>query len=203
MKRPLPSIPSIIPAAVIKEAKEKGLIYVGQGDDKTAMFSQSVAGYRWYVSLAALLEDPKMIGLYSDYYFFLSPKTALKFFDVPKDRYFKNAPHFEWGEVAVFKICADGKQFDIWKDGTYDANLYDLVTPEELKRWTESGDWVEITASQAKARLSSFKKPAPDIEATYKPYGTSAITKLTKENAALKARVAKLEAVIRAANSAL
>lgn len=170
MKKPLPtSIPSIIPAAVLAEAKEKKLVYVGTGDSQNNMFNPPVKGYRWIEGERKLCLDNGMIGFYKFLHFFLPRKTAAQFFILPK------AP-----KTRFFKVR--------------DSLLNDART---------SGDWIELTAAEAKAYLSSLKKPEPDIETIYKPYGKSAITKLTEENTLLKARVATLEAAIRDAAKAL
>lgn len=205
MKRPLPtSIPSIIPAAVLAEAKKKNLVYVGTGDEKKDMFDPPVEGYRWAKG-QSLKFDLGLIGFYKDFHFFLPRKTAAKFFDVPKapkTRYFKGCSPTYWGrDVAVHTISADERHTEIFKDGK--KSSITGIGDRLLKQALAGGSWIEISAAEAKAYLASFKKPEPDIEAIYKPYGKSAITKLTEENTLLKARVAKLEAAIRDANKAL
>lgn len=201
MKKPLPtSIPSIIPAAVLAEAKKKKLIYVGTGDEEKNMFKPAIRGRYWEEGRPERLTgEEKIIGFFKTFHFFLPRKTAAKFFDLPKapkNRFFKNGNHrVNWGRnVVLHKVCADGRQFEIFKDGTEEDAFTNgfKVAAADLKSWTEGGSWVELSAAEAKSYLASFKKPAP-----------TALELLTAENALLKARIAKLEAAIRDASKAL
>ena len=197
MKRPLPtSIPSIIPAAVLAEAKKKRLIYVGTGDDREEMFAPPVAGYRWVRGEDKLKSDKSLLGFFKDFHFFLPRKTAAKFFDVPKapkTRYIKPCRPDLWRNGAILhKILPDGRNIEVFKDGVerdYGSKIQD---GPHLKDYIADGSWIEITAAEAKTYLASFEKPAP-----------TPLELLTAENTLLKARVAKLEAAIRDANKAL
>lgn len=205
MKRPLPtSIPSIIPAAVLAEAKKKNLVYVGTGDGRTDMFRPAIQGYYWeqshpislYATQIRLKGPEEIIGHLDYFHFFLPRKTAAKFFDVPKapkTRYIKPCRPNLWKNGAILhKILPDGRNIEVFKDGVerdYGSKIQDSP---HLKDFFADGSWIEITAAEAKTYLASFKKPAP-----------TALELLTAENAALKARVAKLEAAIREASKVL
>lgn len=191
MKRPLPtSIPSIIPAAVLAEAKKKKLVYVGTGDDKTQMFVPPIQGFRWFVGYGSLLEDSGLIGLYKQYHFFLPRKTAAKFFDVPetpKTRYFRGILNNAMNPSVFYRVKGEEPAFGVKSDG---QSTHIPIPVNLIEYHVKHGGLKEITAAEAKAYLVSPKKKTP-------------LELLTAENALLKARVAKLEAAIRAASKAL
>ncbi len=193
MKRPLPtSIPSIIPAAVLAEAKKKKLVYVGTGDGKTK-FDPPVSGFRLVnegTPFRRLVQDSAMLGVFEDTHYFLPQKTAAKFFDVPetpKTRYFRGAFNTPSNPVVFYRIKDGEPAFGIMSDG---ESTLTPIPVTLIEYHVGYGSLKEITAAEAKTYLVSPKKKTP-------------LELLTAENTLLKARVAKLEAAIRAANKAL
>ncbi len=194
MKRPLPtSIPSIIPAAVLAEAKKKKLVYVGTGDGVTDMFKPSIEGYYWEEGDSSLRGPKEIIGHFKTFHFFLPRKTAAKFFDLLKAPATKFVLPLEGGEPTSFwdnaylKLVGD-KGFQVYFDGKespYDAS--------RIKREVSSGMWAYVTEAEA---LSYVRKSSA-------PKKKTPLDLLTEENTLLKARVSKLEAAIRDAAKAL
>lgn len=79
----LPSIPKSIPSHICAEAKVKGLVYVGIGNESTPIFPTHVDAFVWEKGHDSLFEE-RVEGNAPAWHYFVAPTVAKRYFTIPK-----------------------------------------------------------------------------------------------------------------------